>query len=126
MKKKLLIAIGIIAALLTAMMFAVTAGLSGGAKVPISGIGLSGAADGVYTGTYTQGRWTNTLNVHVKDHKITEIVIEKDVLAAGITNCSGEVFRRVIEKQSTEVDAVSGATVTSKAYLKAIENALPR
>jgi len=31
---------------------------------------------------------------------------------------------RVIEAQSTDIDAVSGATVTSKAYLKAIENAL--
>ncbi len=48
----------------------------------------------------------------------------KDVVAAGITDCSGEVFRRVLESQDTQIDAVTGATVTSKAYLKAIEAAL--
>jgi uncharacterized protein with FMN-binding domain len=30
----------------------------------------------------------------------------------------------VLEAQNTAVDSVAGATVTSKAYLKAIENAL--
>jgi uncharacterized protein with FMN-binding domain len=30
----------------------------------------------------------------------------------------------IIETQSLEVDAVSGATITAKAYLKAVENAL--
>jgi len=33
-------------------------------------------------------------------------------------------FNKVIEAQNTIVDAVSGATVTTKAYLKAIESAL--
>jgi uncharacterized protein with FMN-binding domain len=37
---------------------------------------------------------------------------------------SEELFQRVIAQQTTQVDAVSGSTVTSRAYLKAIENAL--
>jgi uncharacterized protein with FMN-binding domain len=35
-----------------------------------------------------------------------------------------KLFDRVIEAQSLQVDAISGATLTSKAYLKAVENAL--
>lgn len=35
-----------------------------------------------------------------------------------------ELYKRVIEKQSLQVDVISGATLTSKAHLKAIENAL--
>jgi uncharacterized protein with FMN-binding domain len=35
-----------------------------------------------------------------------------------------ELYNRVIEKQSLQIDAVSGATLSSKAHLKAIENAL--
>jgi uncharacterized protein with FMN-binding domain len=34
------------------------------------------------------------------------------------------VARNVIDEQSLQVDAVTGATITSKAFLKAIENAL--
>ena len=35
-----------------------------------------------------------------------------------------ELFDNVIAAQSIDVDVLSGATVTSKAYLKSIENAL--
>ena len=35
-----------------------------------------------------------------------------------------ELFDRVIQNQSLDVDIETGATVTSHAYLKAIENAL--
>jgi len=35
-----------------------------------------------------------------------------------------KIFQKVKEKQSLEVDAVSGATVHTKAVLKSIENAL--
>jgi uncharacterized protein with FMN-binding domain len=124
MKKKLLIVGGIIAVVLVAGGFFGMSGLSEGAKLPINGINLSEISDGSYIGSYNHGRWANTLVVHVKDNVIISIDIEKDVLAAFVTNCSGEVFRRVIEAQDTTVDAVSGATVTSKAYLKAIEDAL--
>lgn len=36
----------------------------------------------------------------------------------------GDLFRHVIESQSLQVDVISGATLTSKAHLKALENAL--
>lgn len=36
------------------------------------------------------------------------------------------IISRVVENQSLKVDVVTGATVTSKALLKAIENALEK
>ena len=125
MKKKIFIAIGIIlVVLLIGGIVIITSGLSDGANATLDGIDLSGVSDGSYIGTYDHGRWTNTLTVHVENGKIIKIDIDKDVFAAGITNCSDEVFRRVTEVQNTQIDVVAGATVTSKAYLKAIEDAL--
>lgn len=122
--KILLMIAGAMLVLLAGMFFAVTNGLAEGARVPINGIDLSNTPDGSYTGVYEFKRWSNTVVVHVKDHRITAIDIEKDMGGAEITDCDGEIIRRVIEKQNTDVDAVAGATVSSKAYLKAIEDAL--
>jgi len=41
-----------------------------------------------------------------------------------IPETTNTIINNVMEKQNTTVDTVSGATVTSKAYLKSIENAL--
>jgi len=124
MKKKILIVLGVFILLLIAAFVAITNGLSEGQNVVLSGIDLSSISDGDYTGTYAHGRWTNTISVHVRNHVITGIDIVRDVVAAGITNCADEVFRRVMANQNTRIDVVSGATVTTKAYLKAIEDAL--
>ena len=55
--------------------------------------------------------------------RVTGIDVVKDVLFP-----QPEVRRKtvelVIEAQSLQVDVVSGATITAKAYLKAVENAL--
>ena len=123
MKKKLIVA-GVIIVILTGFFLALTDGLSEGANIALNGIDLSNVPDGSYTGVYDFKRWSNTVIVHVKDGKITSIDIERDVGGAAITNCFGETISRVINAQDTKVDAVSGATVTSKAYLKAIEDAL--
>jgi len=124
MKKKILVVLGVIILLIIAAFIAITNGLSEGKNVALNGVDLSNISDGDYTGTYEHGRWTNTITVHVRNRVITGIDIVRDVAAAGITNCSEEVFRRVMEKQNTQIDVVSGATVTTKAYLKAIEDAL--
>lgn len=103
--------------------FYLTRGLSEGSKLTINEIKPSLLSDGSYNGSYNSGRWSNKLKVTVKDGKITEIQVVKDVTFPE-SECTVELFKKVIEKQSTKVDAVSGATVTSKAYLKSIENAL--
>ena len=104
-------------------IFYLSRGLDEGINIKATGIDVSNFNDGIYTGKYDAGRWSNVLNVTVKDHKITDIKIEDDVTFAQ-QGASDEIFNKVIKEQNTTVDAVSEATVTSKAYLKSIENAL--
>ncbi len=103
----------------------ITRGLESGKKLVIKDINLSLLSDGTYSGKYNAGRWTNELNVTIKDNKIAEIHVVKDVKFSK-PNLSSALFNRVVEKQNTNVDTISGATVTSKAYLKSIENALKK
>lgn len=106
-------------------VFFLTNGLGKGSKLAINNINTSDIKDGVYTGKYTGGRWSNELLLTVKDHKITYIKVMKDV-AIPKQEVTEELIARVIKDQRIDVDTVSGATVTSKAYLKAIENALKK
>lgn len=92
-------------------------------EIELSGINLTSVNDGSYTGTFRRGRFTNTLTVEIEAHKIMSITINEDVLIAK-SDISDEVFRMVVEEQDTDIDAVAGATATSNAYLKSIENAL--
>lgn len=124
---KILKALGFLAVLLIITgaigIFYLSRGLSEGMEVSINPVNLSETDDGVYKGRYDFGRWANELDVTVENHKITEIRILKDVKFVN-EEVSGLIIKRVMEKQNTTVDAVSGGTVTSKAYLKSIENAL--
>lgn len=113
----------IIAVILAGVMISLTQGLEEGKNIEIKGINMTNIEDGTYKGRYELGRWSNELEVTVKENKITDIKVLKDVKYASPA-VSDKLFDEVIEAQNSQVDTVSGATVTSKAYLKSIENAL--
>lgn len=100
-------------------------GLNEGKSLAIDPISVAQKADGIYTGTYSGGRWTNEVNVTVKDGKITGIDVAKTVLFER-PELTQNIISQVIQKQNTDIDITSGATVTSKAYLKSIENAFTK
>lgn len=104
-------------------VFYLSRGLEEGVNVVINPVNLSEIKDGVYNGRNDFGRWTNELNVTVANNRITNIEIVKDVKIVS-PELSTKLFQNVIEEQNIDVDVVSGGTVTSKAYLKSIENAL--
>jgi|SRR6056297_898596 len=104
-------------------LFYLSRGLDSGSKVPINEVDLSTLADGTYTGTYEGGRWTNTVKVNIKDQRITAIEIVDDLLFSR-PEVVDKILARVIDEQKVNVDVISEATVSSKAYLKAIELAL--
>lgn len=104
-------------------IFYLSRGLNEGMNINLNGIDISKLDDGKYAGEYDHGRWTNTLDITVRNNKITEISIKNDVTFSK-PGVSEELFDKVIESQNTKIDAISGATVTSKAYLKSIENVL--
>lgn len=103
--------------------FYLTRGLDSGKKLIINDVNAYKLEDGTYYGKYNAGRWTNEVKVLVNDHKIIKINVIKDVTFSK-EDVKKEILNRVIYDQSTKVDVITGSTVTSKAYLKAIENAL--
>jgi len=92
------------------------------AAMQISEIDLSNVPDGIYEGSYDADLIKVKVLVDVKDHKITNIDLVQHENGKG---APGEaVIPEVIESQSLEVDAVSGATNSSKVILKSIELAI--
>lgn len=91
-------------------------------EIPLEQPDLSGIENGTYYGEYDNYRWYCNVNVNVLDHRIDTI----EVLSAanGGKKIYEKLVSRVIEQQTIEVDAVSGATITSNTFLKAVENAL--
>ncbi len=86
-------------------------------------INISLVPDGTYTGVLGGNRFGNTVEVTVNGGKIVDIQVVKDMVVV-VPDVAFNLFDEVIREQSLQVDAVSGATVSTKAYLKAIENAL--
>lgn len=83
---------------------------------------LSKIPDGSYQGEYDGHFVYVKVTVVVKDHQITEIILDEHDHQRGQ---SAEIIPdRIIEAQSVDVDAVSGATQSSNVIKKAVENAL--
>jgi uncharacterized protein with FMN-binding domain len=81
--------------------------------------------DGTYEGSGTGFRGTTTVSVTIKSGKITDISVVS-------TRDDGHFFNRayptisskIIDAQSTKVDAVSGATYSSNGIMEAVADAL--
>jgi uncharacterized protein with FMN-binding domain len=83
--------------------------------------------DGTYHGAYEGGmyKWrANECQVTVSSGKVTDIQLVGSSDPGGKNTQHEGLFDRVIQAQSLQVDTISGATLTSKAYLQCVENAL--
>ena len=89
-------------------------------RLSIQPVDLQQAPDGTYLGKYDGFRFTNIVNVTLKDHRIEQI----DVIKTQRAELSQELAAAVIEEQSPVVDVVSGATLDHNAFCKAVEIAL--
>jgi uncharacterized protein with FMN-binding domain len=87
--------------------------------------GIRGSAANVYEGTALGYRGPIRVLVRVSDGSITEIEIvesEEDAFVGGAA--MEELLDMVILYNSTDIDAVSGATESSRGFLEAVENAI--
>lgn len=126
MKKAMIVILSILGVLVVVGaggVFYITNGLEAGENLAINPVDLTAIEDGTYAGVYQAGRWSNEVAVSVTDHQIANIAVVKTVTIDD-PELTSTIINNVIKNQSTTVDTVSGATVTSKAYLKSIENAL--
>ena len=91
-------------------------------KVTINSPDLNRIADGTYQGKAKVGPVRVTLDVTVKDKAMSSIEIIRHFNGRG--KQAEAIVPKIIEAQSLDIDVVSGATGSSKAILKAVENAL--
>lgn len=92
------------------------------AAIQLNGIDCSLLEDGTYTGEYDAGYIYAQVSVTVTDRTITEIRILEHRCQRGLA--AERVTNAIIASQRTDVDAVSGATNSSRVIQKAVENAL--
>jgi len=122
MKRKIVLAVVVTAILTGLLSFMVMALFLRPTTLDIGAVDLNTVADGEYIGICQNKILFAVVKVEVADHQITRIDIlehKKSYLE------QARIFSdSVISEQSLEVDAVSGATLTSGTIRKAIENAL--
>ena len=126
--------IGVLVLALGAVMLVFEPGRREAMAVSVGQVDFDHLRDGVYTGTYEGTK------DHLRDAKVTVTINEGEV--SGIQVIEGALanekqsseirngqsidtlFQRVMEADSLQVDTISGATISSKVHLKALENAL--
>jgi len=96
-------------------------------SLPLDAVDFSKLEDGTFHGVYEGGmyKWrTNECEVTVQNGKVTDIRLASSKDPGGENADFRMLYDRVITAQSLQVDTITGATLTSKAYLQAVENAL--
>lgn len=90
----------------------------------IGTVDLNTVADGEYIGVCQNKILFAVVKVEVQDHKITDIEVVEH--KASYMEQAEQIAGAVSSAQSLDVDAITGATLTSDTVLKAIENALEK
>ena len=85
-------------------------------------VDLAGVADGTYTGTADAGIIRVTAQVTVQDHTLTDVALLQHKNGQG--KAAESMTGSMIREQKILVDAVSGATLSSRVIQKAVETAL--
>jgi len=88
----------------------------------IGGYNLSQVKDGVYTGQSGDFVVSAKVAVTVKNHKIKEIKILEQKCGPGYE--AKDTVNRIIKAQSPKVDAVTGASSSSRSIMNAVDQAL--
>lgn len=130
----LIVILGVLVVAAGAVMLAFEPGRREAMAVTVGQVDFDHLQDGIYTGAYQGAK------DHLRDAKVTVTVADGEVRRIQVIEgaqakekqskeiCNGQsidtLFQRVLEAGSLQVDTISGATITSKVHLKALENAL--
>ncbi|MCU6761755.1 Predicted NADH:ubiquinone oxidoreductase%2C subunit RnfG [uncultured Roseburia sp.] len=92
--------------------------------IAINDIDLSSVENGEYIGEYAITPVYAKVKISVKNQEIVDIqILEHN---NGLGTSAEKIVDKVLENQSLDIDAVSGATVSSRCILKAIDNAIEK
>jgi uncharacterized protein with FMN-binding domain len=116
-----LIVVGVIVVLLLAGLFAVTRGMKEIRNLSIENPDIASLQDGEYEGSYHKTRWNYRVKVTLKDGQIRNIEFTEKPDDGSF---SDKAVEAVLEAQSLDIDTVTGASINTRAFQKAVENAL--
>ncbi len=125
MRKGLLIFLGIVAVIVIGGLVtfrSIESNLERLGGTVVEDVELDIVADGTYTGSFRIFPLYVKVEVQVLNHEIMTITIIEHVNGEGLA--AEAIIDDCLESQSLTVDAIAGATYSSKAILLAIRNAL--
>lgn len=93
-------------------------------EIEVSSVDLNDINDGEYYGEYSTGYIAAKVKVTVDNHSITKVELIKHLNERG--QKAESITENIVTEQDVKVDAVSGATNSSKVIMKACENALKK
>lgn len=120
------IILGLLVVFLLIGMIAGTRNMKEVRSYQIPTIDMRSIADGEYEGMCDIGRWALKVVVVVKDHEITQVLIPDDQMPILPDEFILELNNKIVGRKEPDFDAVTGATISSKAYMIAVTNALSK
>lgn len=130
-----LVVLGVLAVMTAAAYLFMAPGMREAMNLRMANIDFTRLRDGTWIGEY-KGNWDSLRNCKVEVTVLGGRVCSVRVLESPLAKAGGEkvkirdiytiddLFGRVIQGQTLQVDIISGATITSKTHLKAVEMAL--
>ena len=91
-------------------------------SLPITEVDLTKLDDGIYIGEANYGFYYK-VKVKIKNHSIEDVEFLQNRSSFYARLAEG-IKQKILNKQKVDIDAVTGATTTSKVLLKAVETAL--
>lgn len=82
--------------------------------------------DGTYIGRSFKFPWSMKIAVTIDNNKIEEISMLRHPAPKKYREMMDVIIAKIIKKQSVDVDAISGATISCNSLKKAVTNALDK
>ncbi|MBN2860423.1 MAG: FMN-binding protein [Sphaerochaetaceae bacterium] len=118
----IVLAIGILAVTVSLLLRTTEKKLEALTAIEIEDVDLLQVPDGTYEGEWKVFPINVVVRVSVTDHEITEVLLMKHDNGQG--EAAEELLDEIVHAQRINLDAVSGASYSSKAILLAVRDAL--
>ena len=106
-------------------LFLFSTGCATTPPVPTGKVDHQKLVDGTYEGSYRRGPMKARVKIIIENQRISSIdLLEHDTWKG--KEAEKTIPDRIIQEQSTEVNTVSGATMSSRVIMNAVQNAVDK